>query len=58
LEVQAVPQKTLLVTRAAIQAISGISLTRDQDEILQVPGVIPKEEADAIFYQILASFKF
>jgi hypothetical protein len=48
--------KTLLVTRAAIQALSGISL-RYLDEILQVPGVIPKEEAEAIFYHILASFK-
>ena len=50
--------KTLVVTRAAIQALSGISLNWDLDEILQVPGVIPKEEAEEIFYHVLASFRF
>jgi hypothetical protein len=51
-------EKTLLVTRAAIQALSGVSLNWDLDEILQVPGVIHKEEAQAIFYHILVSFRF
>ena len=50
--------KTLVVTRAAVQALSGISLIWDLEEILQVPGVIPKEEAEEIFDQILATFKF
>ncbi len=49
---------TLLIKRANIQALSGISSNWDREEILKVPGVISKTENDKIFNQILATFKF
>lgn len=50
--------KTLVVERAQIQALSGFSNYWNLEEILQVPGVISSQEAEEIFYQILSSFRF
>lgn len=49
--------KMLVVQKAAIQALSGISTLWDLKKILKTPGVISREESDAIFSQILSSFK-
>ena len=50
--------KTLVVQRAAVQALSGLSTTWDLEKILKVPGVISKQESDKLFNEILSTFKF
>lgn len=50
--------KTLVVKKAAIQALSGISTLWNREEILKVSSVISPEESKKIFNQILSTFKF
>ena len=50
--------KTLVVQRAAIQALSGLSTLWDLEKILKVPGAISKEESEKLFNEILSTFKF
>jgi len=50
--------KTLVVQRAAVQALSGLSAAWDLGKILKVPGVISKQESDKLFNEILSTFKF
>lgn len=49
---------TLIVRRAAIQALSGISTSWNRKEILNSPGVIAPEESNELFDQILSTFEF
>jgi len=50
--------KTLVVQKAAVQALSGLTTTWDLVEILKVPGVISKQESVKLFNEILSTFKF
>lgn len=50
--------KTLIVKRANIQALSGISTAWDIKKILKTPGVISKNENERLFIQILSSLEF
>ena len=50
--------KTLVVQRAAVQALSGLSTVWDLEKILKVPGVIPQEESEKLFNEILSTVKF
>ena len=47
--------KTLIVIRTNIQALSGISTLWNEEEVLKVPGVISAEENKQIFREILFS---
>jgi len=49
---------TLAVYRSAVQALSGSSTLWDLEKILKIPGVIPREESEKIFNEILSTFKF
>lgn len=49
--------KTLLVTKASIQALSGIRSPEAEMEILAVPGVIPRQEYEEIFVSIMNSLE-
>lgn len=49
--------RVLIVDRANIQALSSIIVKEKRDEILAVPGVIPPEENEKIFRQILGSIR-
>ena len=49
--------RTLVITRASIQALSGIP-TWNKEEILKVPGVISKAENQKLFDEVLSTFKF
>jgi hypothetical protein len=50
--------KTLRVQKVAVQALSGLSSVWDLQKILRVPGVISREESEAIFNQVLSTFEF
>ena len=50
--------RTLVVYRSAVQALSGSSTLWDLEKILKIPGVIPREESEKIFNEILSTFKF
>ena len=50
--------KTLVIQRAATQALSGLSTLWDLEKILKIPGVISKEESNKLFNEILSTFKF
>lgn len=49
--------RTLVVTNASIQALSSAIIKEKVDQVLAVPGVIPREENGAIFQSILKSIK-
>jgi len=49
--------KTLVVQRANIQALSGISTSWDLEKILKISGVISKEESEKLFNEILSTFR-
>ena len=49
--------KTLIVTNASIQALSGVRSPDKINEILAVPGAISKEENTRFFEEILKSLK-
>lgn len=51
-------KKMLVVRRAAVQALSGISTIWDREAILKVPGVITPDESKILFNQILSTLKF
>jgi hypothetical protein len=48
--------KTLLVKKASIQALSGISTAWNKEEILKIPGVITAEQSDIYLRKVLESF--
>jgi hypothetical protein len=48
--------RTLLVKKASIQALSGISIVWNKEEILKIPGVITAEQSDIYFRKMLESF--
>ena len=49
--------RTLVIQRAAVQALSGLSTLWDLEKILKIPGVISKEESEKIFKEVLSTFK-
>lgn len=48
---------TLIVRRAAVQALSGLSTAWNLAAILEVPGVISAKESEFLFSAILATFR-
>jgi len=50
--------RTLIIRRAMIQALSGNASYWDEEEILSIKGVISAEEAEEIFNHMLSTFKF
>ena len=51
--------KTLVIKRANIQALSGIRGNKfEEEEILKIPGVISREENERLFKLILSSLEF
>lgn len=50
-------EKTLVVTNASIQMLSGIVAEWKTAEVLSVPGVIPKDQNKEIFENIMESLK-
>jgi hypothetical protein len=51
------PDKTLVITNASIQALSGVIAQEKVKEILAVPGVISREKNGEIFASIVRSLK-
>ena len=47
----------LIVRRAAVQALSGLSTSWNVAAILKVPGVISAKESESLFSAILATFR-
>ncbi|MGE5298014.1 MAG: hypothetical protein ACM3KM_02540 [Acidobacteriaceae bacterium] len=47
--------KTLVVTKDMVQALSGISSSWKESEILKVPGAISREKSDELFKEILST---
>lgn len=50
--------RTLIVTKAQVQMLSGVASADIRAKILAVPGVISNNESEIIFGQILSTFKF
>ncbi|PIR97364.1 MAG: hypothetical protein COT91_01735 [Candidatus Doudnabacteria bacterium CG10_big_fil_rev_8_21_14_0_10_41_10] len=52
------PKRTLVVKKDQIQALSGVISLWAREEILKVSGVIPPEQSEKRFDQILSTFRF
>ncbi len=49
--------KTLFITKMSIQVLSGVISKEKEAEVLRVPGVIARDESDAIFRDILLTLE-